>query len=1225
MEFGNGIGLFGAGQRAANAGPVPSSANGLLPDLMIETAVALTPRDLSVDFFGPGLSFALAPSSATLPSGLSLSAAGVLSGTPSTQTGPLTIVVRGSNGNGFADSAFSLHVVDMLLTFTANLSGLTDNPTHGLVAQTGVDVTASAGSFSDAPPTEITYQWKTVESGAIAGATSPTYTPNASLYDGEALYCTISADPYFETDTSQAVIRQAPPTAAGALMDEIFDQDTGPQTVPTAADFTGEALAFSVVGADAVIDAVTGIVSFPTTAPRDGDAVVVAATNTGGRAESVFLVTVEAPDGTVVVTSFGALTRAGAGGVPVTGSAISSGDPSGHWQISGGEITPSPAGQGNLSGSYDLTLNDGQTVDIAIVANTYSAASAAELVTAYNDAPTGSATGIQVRDGDYSSAAQMTPSTKAFASEFTIEPAAGFTPGANPKANTYTVTLPGILFGNGTQNVRLYGLAFTETLDDVPLEQNGVIEVESGGPAQNITIEACKISSRSFTAAFDAGVFADGPGFSAYASQGAFFTALNAIRGIRLREVLNARVLDCYIHDVTRGLSLNSLGAQGVNRSRVQGCWFEDVISNFTTVGGTTNGLDIWDNRAIHVWGSDGEVPSNPLHSAVGLSFDSSADAPFQNVTVMGNLFHVGWTRKRHTIDSGRSYTVTNAATGMKFNDPTQTYAYRNIKVAHNLIVSHGLCLEFSGAQDIDIYNNTLSSESYANPTGSQPSVYLQGAENVRLWNNIAPAYIVGSSDGGTENGSPMVVTADTAQQYGNLDAGAVGGALGFEQVFEGISGSFSFLTADQLAAAYTPKATSFALNAPQKKGALGTGYYALGGVDTAPGFVAPQATEASATPGTTLWNAAPYLSGGALAGASDGREVTLAWQGALDAAQDGNGTYFIQANGLRVAARYLGTGRLRFYVEDTGGIILQGDTPDIPITSAMGRHAWAFSADLTTGQAVFALNGKPFPLPLNLSGDTTLTDIDWTTSIWAINAQTGGSSAFAGECDAVLISDRFIDLDTSAGLNKLFAADGLFKDWGAGGANINGTTELVVIQGATAAELNGNIANTGSGGIFTMSGGNVTDKLAAGPVDLLAGIGDFSSTGGWSLESGLSIAGGVLDINTTSNFASASLIGGNRAFCAPGQTLGLEYTMASLASGTRLRVGLRAYDGAGVPLESLGYSYDTNSDGAVVAGANTKSAFYTTPANAATLEVVIDVVLSGFVGQMDNCKLLVA
>ena len=780
--------------------------------------------------------------------------------------------------------------------------------------------------------------------------------------------------------------------------------------------------------------------------------------------------------GAGVTADFGALTRQGAGGVAVTGTSITSGDPSGHWQIVSGEISPSATGEDTIAGTYNLTLNDSQTVDITVIANKSSAASAAEITAAYSASPASTATGILVRDGDYSSETRQTLATKSFTNQFTIEPHETFTPAANPKANTYGVTLPGILMPNGTQNVRFYGLAFYETLDDLSLETDGVIEVAASGTAENITVEACEVSSRDFRAAYDAGSFADSSAFTGpFASQSLFFTDLNAVRGIKMNDVLNARVLDCYIHDVTRGIVFGSVGIESANRSRIAGNWIQDVLSNFTTCGGQTNGLDIWDNRLFDCWGSDGEVPSNPLHSAIGLSFDSPSTGAFQNVTVKGNLGSVGWSRKQYTIDQGDTYTVVSAATGMKFNDPQNTYAYQNITVAHNLIVSHGLCCEFSGAQDIDIYNNTLADETFTS-TGT-PSYYFQGAENLRMWNNIGPSFTIGINDGGTENGSAMVTTIDTSQQYGNYLAGGDGGDLGFLEVFDGIAGAFgTSVTIENIDTAYTPKSGNYALTATEKKGALGTGYYSAGGVDTAPAFSAPVATGTNYTPTTTVWDGSDYLlRGGGLTGATDGREVTIAWQGALDATQDGTQFYSIQALGLRIAARHLGGDDIRFYVEDTGGVILQADMPIDNLNSALGQHAWAFSADLTNGRAVMALNGKPLPMPLNITGDVTFADIDWTTTQWAINANTSGGDVYTGDFDACLISDTFIDLDTTAGLNKLFATNGLFKDWGAAGVNINGGSELVVIQGANAAALNGGTANSGTGGAFTMTGA-VTD-----------------------------------------------------------------------------------------------------------------------------------------------------
>lgn len=115
-----------------------------------------------------------------------------------------------------------------------------------------------------------------------------------------------------------------------------------------------------------------------------------------------FSVNVFAPSD--VVTSFGALTAAGAGGVSVTGTSISSGDASGHWQISGGKISPSSTGDtANLSGGpYLLVLDNGQQVYITIDADTYTAATVAEMNAAISAASaSGSAKTVKLRNGDY--------------------------------------------------------------------------------------------------------------------------------------------------------------------------------------------------------------------------------------------------------------------------------------------------------------------------------------------------------------------------------------------------------------------------------------------------------------------------------------------------------------------------------------------------------------------------------------------------------------------------------------------------------------------------------------------------------------------------------------------------------------------------------------------------------------------------------------------------------
>jgi hypothetical protein len=82
-------------------------------------------------------------------------------------------------------------------------------------------------------------------------------------------------------------------------------------------------------------------------------------------------------------TVFGANSRSGAGsGIPVSASSISSGDDNAYWQITGGYLCPTVAGDtADLGGDgavYILTLSDGSIVNISIEGDTWSISSQAE-------------------------------------------------------------------------------------------------------------------------------------------------------------------------------------------------------------------------------------------------------------------------------------------------------------------------------------------------------------------------------------------------------------------------------------------------------------------------------------------------------------------------------------------------------------------------------------------------------------------------------------------------------------------------------------------------------------------------------------------------------------------------------------------------------------------------------------------------------------------------------
>ena len=145
------------------------------------------------------------------------------------------------------------------------------------------------------PDPQMEYQW-CLNGTAIPGATGPHYTPRPQD-DLEALSCRVTAVNLLGRSTAESgarMVRDVPPEVTDALVQEIFDKDSGNQTIPTAQVFSGARLIFAAEGYDGVaIDAQTGVLSIPTDRVRDGAQILVTAGNSGGEAKSALMVTIE--------------------------------------------------------------------------------------------------------------------------------------------------------------------------------------------------------------------------------------------------------------------------------------------------------------------------------------------------------------------------------------------------------------------------------------------------------------------------------------------------------------------------------------------------------------------------------------------------------------------------------------------------------------------------------------------------------------------------------------------------------------------------------------------------------------------------------------------------------------------------------------------------------------------------------------------------------------------
>lgn len=157
------------------------TASGSLPDLTFDTGAAITPVDLTsvVSVVGDadlsGLSVALAPTSAALATGLSISTSGILSGTPSEEA-VRTIVVRFTNSGGFVDRAFDL-TTQAPAAATLTINSLSYNRGAAGVAPTLAGTASSSGSVTG----PFTVFWATRSTG------TPLPKPNIENGTGAAL------------------------------------------------------------------------------------------------------------------------------------------------------------------------------------------------------------------------------------------------------------------------------------------------------------------------------------------------------------------------------------------------------------------------------------------------------------------------------------------------------------------------------------------------------------------------------------------------------------------------------------------------------------------------------------------------------------------------------------------------------------------------------------------------------------------------------------------------------------------------------------------------------------------------------------------------------------------------------------------------------------------------------------------------------------------------------
>ena len=158
-----------------------------------------------------------------------------------------TVTVTASNSGGSAETSFLLTVT----TPAVLVAPLAIRRRHstGTARDRQRAHGGDPGLWSGLPLPVLALQWLR-DDAEIAGATAAVYVPVAAD-DRCALNCRVTGTNSAgraAVETASLRATHVAPTVGGELLDEVFDQDSGSETIATAPVFTGQGLSFAATG-----------------------------------------------------------------------------------------------------------------------------------------------------------------------------------------------------------------------------------------------------------------------------------------------------------------------------------------------------------------------------------------------------------------------------------------------------------------------------------------------------------------------------------------------------------------------------------------------------------------------------------------------------------------------------------------------------------------------------------------------------------------------------------------------------------------------------------------------------------------------------------------------------------------------------------------------------------------------------------------------------------------
>lgn len=482
---------------------------------------------------------------------------------------------------------------------------------------------------------------------------------------------------------------------------------------------------------------------------------------------------------------YGALSRSQEGaGIATSATAIVSGDPSGHWQISNGRLYPSATGvsAGLNAGPYSLALNDSTQVNITIEPDCWDVATQAEWdVIALQSAATLAGKTIALRNDSTLNlgitGASGTPFRRA-----------DFRNGATP------LTIKGRFGDVGdwasyceidkVQSCRgARGLTFKHLKTTAAAESKFLFVGESANHCEDITIDDCWVSGQT----------ADPNGdFSTSTNYPMFNIDLIATTGSIAGTVGNFTVKNCHLlwGDSIVNIGQFKAGASATITDNHVQYFYGDALA-VAGVGTAPPTTTISRNFILDTVGLATDS-ANPHVDAIRLIANNGFTVDWTNITIEDNVIIQGTAR-----GDMQAIFLDDMKTGAGDSGHFFTATIRNNLVAINFSVWGIGVLQ---AKNCVIDNNTVAS-------------WNQTSSN-------APGIIIGGTTGTLTNGGNNTVTDNIADGFGtaggsdtytnNFNAGLNGGTIAYSTLYDGPT--YAPTTRAEAIALFNPKVAAGAV-----------------------------------------------------------------------------------------------------------------------------------------------------------------------------------------------------------------------------------------------------------------------------------------------------------------------------------------------------------------------------------------------------------------------------